>query len=120
MRLTQEQVDAHQRRVHGATSVPVVRVKRPKYGNRKVVDADGNTHDSSREYRNWCELELREKAGEISQLRRQVPFALVVNGILVCQYIADAVYVEGAATIVEDTKSEFTRVKPEYRIKVKL
>lgn len=121
MRLTQEQVNAHLLRVHGATrAAPVVKAKRPKYGNRKVVDAVGNTHGSSHEYRNWCDLQLREKAGEISNLRRQVPYALVVNGILVCQYIADAVYVEGAATIVEDTKSAPTRKKPEYRIKVKL
>lgn len=98
-------------------------VKEPKpskYGNHKVIDVKGAVHDSGKEYRHWCELELREKAGEISQLRRQVPFALVVNDVLVCQYIADAVYVEGAAKIVEDCKSPPTRAKPEYRIKLKL
>jgi len=98
----------------------LVPAKRPKYGNRKVTDANGDEHDSGKEYRNWCELQLREKAGEISQLRKQVPFACVVNGILICQYIADAVYVEGAATIVEDAKSPKTRMLPAYRLKVKL
>lgn len=121
MRLTEEQyLDLLQR--HGPSRKPLVVPKpaRAKYGNRKVTDAAGNVHDSGKEYRRWCELELREKAGEISQLRRQVPYALVVNDVLVCQYIADAVYLEGAATIVEDCKSPPTRAKPEYRIKLKL
>jgi hypothetical protein len=93
---------------------------RSKYGNRKVTDASGAVHDSGKEFRRWQVLELRERAGEIRSLRRQVPYALVVNGVLVCQYIADAVYVEGEATIVEDTKSDITRKKDSYRIKLKL
>lgn len=96
-------------------------VKRPsKYGNVKVTGSDGLTHDSRKEYRRWCELELRAKAGEITALRRQVPYALVVNGILVCQYIADAVYEEGAATICEDCKSPQTRKLAAFSIKRKL
>lgn len=94
--------------------------KGPKYGNRKVTDAAGNVHDSTKEFRRWCDLQLREKGGEIARLRRQVPFACVVNGILVCQYTADFVYSEGAAEIVEDVKSEATRKLPLYRMKVKL
>lgn len=122
MRWTQQDLDAYRNRglkaMHVATGCD--KPKRPKYGNRKVTDVAGNVHDSGKEYRHWQSLEIREKAGEISQLRRQVPFALVVNGVLVCQYIADAVYVEGSATIVDDVKSEPTRKKPEYRIKLKL
>jgi hypothetical protein len=91
-----------------------------KYGNAKVRDAEGNVHDSTKEFRRWQELQLRERAGEITGLRRQVPFALVVNDVLVCSYEADAVYHEGAALVVEDTKSEITRKKRDYRIKLKL
>lgn len=119
MRMTEEQYGAFLARQLGPLTVPKL-PKRQKYGNRKYIDAEGRTHDSTKEYRRWCELELREKAGEVSQLRRQVPFACVVNGVLVCQYIADAVYVEGAAMIVEDCKSPPTRAKPEYRLKLKL
>jgi hypothetical protein len=122
MRLTEEQYrDLMARRGLAANSLgaPAVKAK-PKYGNRKVTDGEGNVHDSTKEYRRWQELEERARRGEITRLRRQVPFACVVNGILVCQYIADACYDEGAATIVEDTKSEITRKKPEYRIKLKL
>lgn len=91
-----------------------------KYRNVKVVDAKGAVHDSGKEFRRWQVLELRERAGEIRSLRRQVPYALVDNGFLICTYIADFVYEEGAATIVEDVKSPITRTKPEYRIKLKL
>lgn len=100
---------------------PTVKVnKRPKYGNRKVTDANGDEHASTKQFRRWQELQLRERAGEIRHLRREVPFALVVSGVLVCTYIADHVFEEGAATIVEDVKSPQTRKKPEYRIKLKL
>lgn len=118
----QDLASLQSRAVRGVVTMAMRREgpKRPKFNNRKVTDVEGNVHDSGHEYRHWRELQLREKAGEISQLRRQVPFALVVNGILVCQYIADAVYVEGAATIVEDAKSPRTRKLAAYSIKRKL
>lgn len=94
--------------------------KPPKYRNVKVTDAEGNVHDSGKEYRHWCDLQLREVAGEIRNLRRQVPLACVVNDVLVCHYVADAMYEEGAATIVVDAKSPATRKLPAYRLKVKL
>lgn len=106
---------------HAPRTTGQPKVKQPsKYRNVTVTDATGAKHDSRKEYRRWCELELRAKAGEITALRRQVPYALVVNGILVCQYIADAVYQEGAATICEDCKSPQTRKLAAYSIKRKL
>lgn len=98
----------------------VPKAKPPKYGNRKVVDATGAVHDSTKEFRRWQVLELRQRAGEIRSLRRQVPYALVVNGVLVCTYIADFDYIEGEAPITEDVKSEPTRKLAAYRIKRKL
>jgi hypothetical protein len=106
-------------------TAPLTQLKRSKYGNTKVTDEQGKVHDSNKEFRHWQELQLRERAGEITQLRRQVSFALVVkdpDGIdrLICHYIADFEYIEGAAHIVVDVKSTPTRKKPEYRIKLKL
>lgn len=98
----------------------VPKVKPPKYGNRKVIEADGLTHDSRKEFRRWQELQLRERAGEISHLRRQPVFDLIVNGELVCRYVADAAYDEGGALVVEDTKSEATRKNRTYVLKKKL
>jgi hypothetical protein len=122
MRLTEEQYrDLMARRGLAAKSLgtPAVKAK-PKYGNRKVTDGEGNVHDSTKEFNHWEQLRLRERAGEIRSLRRQVPFALVVGGVLVCTYIADFVYEDGAATVVEDCKSPPTRKLAAYSIKRKL
>jgi hypothetical protein len=98
-------------------------MKRPKYGNRKVV-RDGITFDSAKEARRWSELLLLEKAGAIQNLQRQVKYQLIpsqkIAGKVVeraCSYVADFVYVRGGETIVEDTKGVKT---PEYIIKRKL
>lgn len=44
--------------------------KRNKYNARKVT-VDGITFDSAKEARRWGELQILEKAGEISHLERQ-------------------------------------------------
>ena len=51
-------------------------IGRNKYHNRKH-SAGGEVFDSTKEFRRWQELKLLEKAGEISELRRQVPFELL-------------------------------------------
>lgn len=47
-----------------------------KYHSRKITK-DGMTFDSVKEYRRFCELLLLEKAGAITDLRRQVKFELI-------------------------------------------
>jgi hypothetical protein len=120
MRWSEEQYQEQTQAIADVNAIQVAKPKRPKYGNRKVTDAEGNVHDSTKEYRRWQQLQLRERAGEISRLRRQVPYALVVNSVLVCQYVADFDYIEGEARIVEDCKSEPTRKLAAFRIKSKL
>lgn len=99
------------------------KIPNAKYGNRKVI-ADGQTFDSRKEYRRYCELRLLQQAGEIDELRRQVRFELIpaqkVGGKVVERpvvYIADFVYTENNQTVVEDTKGVRTK---EYIIKRKL
>lgn len=94
-----------------------------KYGNRKVT-ADGQTFDSRKEYRRFCELRLLEKAGEVADLRRQVRFELLpaqrIDGKVVersVTYIADFTYTENGQTVVEDTKGVRTK---EYILKRKM
>ena len=95
-----------------------------KYGNRKVV-RDGLTFDSVKEYRRFCELRLLEKAGQITNLQRQVKFELIpsqrIDGKVVeraCNYTADFTYYSnGNQYIVEDTKGFRTK---DYIIKRKL
>lgn len=94
-----------------------------KYHNKKIVTMDGK-FDSKREYERWCELKLLKRAGEISDLRRQVKFILIpaqkIDGKVVereCAYIADFVYVRDGKTVVEDAKGFKTK---DYIIKRKL
>ena len=47
-----------------------------KYRSKKVT-VGGMTFDSKKEYRRWCELNLLQKAGKITDLERQVPFKLI-------------------------------------------
>ena len=47
-----------------------------KYKNKKIT-VDGESFDSKREYRRWCELRLLERAGEITDLQRQFKFVLI-------------------------------------------
>lgn len=48
-----------------------------KYHNRKVRTSDGIVHDSRKEAVRWNELRLMEKAGEITELKRQMEFLLI-------------------------------------------
>ena len=45
--------------------------------------------DSPLEYNVGAELAQRKEAGEITEIRRQVDFPMVVNGIKICTYRAD-------------------------------
>lgn len=95
-------------------------MKRPaKYGNRKTVVGD-LTFDSAKEAKRWGELQLLERAGAITELTRQVRYALMVNGVKVGALVADFAYRENGLEVVEDTKSEFTRKLPVWRLKSKM
>lgn len=94
-----------------------------KYGNRKTT-IDGIAFDSAKEAKRWQELKLLERAGEIFELQRQVPFVLIPkqerDGKVVERavvYKADFVYTENGQEVVEDVKGVRTK---EYVIKRKL
>lgn len=77
-RWTTEEYDAFQQRVRP----PAPAVKPSKYRNQKVV-INGEKFDSKREAAYYSELLLREKAGEVRNIHRQVSFHL-------CAPIVDA------------------------------
>lgn len=98
-----------------------------KYHNKQVV-IGGIRFDSIREANRWQELKLMERAHEITDLRRQVPFKLVptcktrkgktVYGV---SYIADFVYRDKMGRqVVEDVKGGRATMTREYIIKKKL
>ena len=95
-----------------------------KYNSKKIT-VDGMTFDSQKEYRRWCELKLLERAGKISNLKRQIPFELIpaqyetverygrrgkrlADGTRCVEkaitYVADFVYTQDGKKVVEDVK----------------
>lgn len=92
---------------------------RNKYGARKVKSPDGQVFDSQKEYNRWDVLRLLERAGKISDLKRQVGFELIPkqNGERACSYIADFTYWKDGQYVVEDCKGYRTEG---YKIKRKL
>jgi hypothetical protein len=78
-------------------------------------------HQSRLEARRCTELHLMERGGLIRDLQAhpQKRFRLDVNGVHVCDYLADFVYfdIERNREVVEDTKGFMTEVA---RLKLKL
>ena len=48
-----------------------------KYYNQKTYTSDGILHASQKEAQRWSELKLLQRAGEISDLKRQVEYELI-------------------------------------------
>lgn len=122
----------------------LMRRKWSKYKSKKTV-LYGIEFDSSKEAKRYQELLLLERAGKITDLKRQVAFELlpaqyeeiptgefykrgerkgqqkmkrvcIENSVV---YNADFVYTENGKTVVEDTKSKATKTK-DYIIKRKM
>jgi hypothetical protein len=106
-----------------------------KYGSKKI-EIDGVKFDSKREATRWTQLKLLERAGEITDLKRQVKFLLiparrepdiigpkggVKKGRIIereASYVADFVYKDkNGETVVEDSKGFRTK---EFILKRKL
>ena len=99
---------------------------RNKYGNKKTKG-----FDSAKEWRRNQELETLQRAGEISELNRQVPFVLMpsfaiadkktksgLRTVREIRYIADFTYrLKDGTRIIEDVKGMQTEV---FKIKRKL
>ena len=101
-------------------------IVRGKYHNRKTKG-----FDSAKEWRRNQELETLQRAGEISELNRQVPFTLMPSytisdettkqgfrTVREIRYIADFTYrLKDGTRIIEDVKGMQTEV---FKIKRKL
>jgi hypothetical protein len=117
------QLWAHLQRCHKKHSPKST--KPNKFRNREV-EVNGVHFQSAKEAARSYELDQWQLQGRITDLERQVTFDLVVTGRLICQYIADFVYLapvdpfSGLSRVVEDVKSTATRKLRAYRIKKKL
>lgn len=95
---------------------PTRRAGERKFKNEPVT-VGGLRFDSRKEAKRWGELCLLRDAGAIDGLRRQVRIPVRVNGVIVCRYVADAVYVENGRRVIEDAKGLRT---PVYKLKKRL
>ena len=131
LRLTMDQLLDVRSRIAGRPTATAMRDnpqerqrRNSKYGNQKVTDA-GLSFDSKAEHRRWQYLAMLERAGEIKDLRMQVPFELIPaqvtpdgHKVRATVYLADFVYRDSTGClVVEDVKGAVT---PEFRIKRKL
>lgn len=113
--------------------------RKSKYGNRKIVDIDGNKFDSKKEQKRYYELKLMEREGLIQNLKRQVPFELLpamyetevielktkTKEVRKCvhratEYIADFTYLQDGDEVVEDVKADKKFQDPVYKLKKKM
>lgn len=92
--------------------------KRSKYGNKKT-EVCGEVFDSEREANDYKILLLRQKAGEIGLIRRQVEYELNAGGSHSLIYRADFVYriIATGEEVVQDSKGVLTK---EYKKKRRL
>lgn len=93
---TEEEYAAFQRERGQTAFAEAERAAKPsKYHNVKTV-VDGYEFDSKREAQCWAALKLRYKAGEITDIKMQVPFSLMCptpgDDEEVCRYFADFTY----------------------------
>lgn len=92
--------------------------KQGRVRGAKRTQSDGFDFDSRKEAGRWSQLKFLEQAGEIRDLRRQVPVELVGrDGPILTptgrpmRYICDFVYEDGRlgwATVYEDSKGHKT------------
>jgi Protein of unknown function (DUF1064) len=103
---------------HCAAAAPLATTvsTQPRIKNRTVV-RDGRAFDSGLEADHHRDLELEEKSGMITDLRRQVSFPLVWNEVLICSYVADHVYFRSGKRVVEDSKGVRTEM---FKLKKKM
>lgn len=106
-------------RKYTSAQTPTEKPKKSKYGAVKT-EIDGIKFDSKHEAKRYQELRLLEQAGEITNLRLQVPFELIPKSKygMPIRYIADFTYNDlNGQLIVEDAKGVKT---PVYRLKRRL
>lgn len=117
LRMDPAAYEAHQRRVKDARPVrpldsdaeileelePVAPKRPPKYGN-EAKTVDGIWFRSKAEAQYYIGLKWREKAGQVTNVKRQVRYKLAIEGRLICEYVSDFEFDEDGKHHVVDVK----------------
>ena len=91
---------------------------RHKYGAVATV-VDDIKFASKKEARRYGELKLLERAGQIADLRRQVPFKCVVEGAHICTYLMDFLYFDRSTKRLMHSETKGFKT-PVYKLKKRL
>ncbi len=102
--------------------------KKPGRIKHDTINYDGKTFDSKAEYERYIELRIMEKQGLISGLNVHPEYEIIprqlspAGNVLfrAARYTADFSYVRDGKLIVEDVKSEYTRLEKDYILRRKL
>ena len=86
-----------------------------KYKSRGVRTLEGY-FASQREHARWCELKLLVRAGEISDLRRQIPKPVWINEVEICRPVIDYCYMRDGVEVWEDVKGYIDTGSPVTRL----
>lgn len=112
-----------QQDIYNAASFKQVHVNRLQTPLKELAQAsgiDGDWFGSEKEAKRYIELAGLQKVGAIRELRRQVPYALLVNGTKIADWRADFTYEEFYdgqwLNVREDTKGFRTQ---EFKLKCK-
>lgn len=125
LRWSADQLAEHLARRAGKPAAdPVVAAPKPSKHRNVRTERDGEKYDSKAEAGRHAELLRMERAGVITNLRRQVSFELAPGVKLEgrsrksppLRYFADYVYERDGATVIEDVKGR-DKVTEGYRIK---
>lgn len=91
--------------------------KNSKYRN-KITEVEGIKFHSKKEAKRYSHLSLLLRDGKITDFKRQVKYPIIINGVKICDYVADFVVTYPSGTVVvEDVKG---LVLPMFKIKAKL
>lgn len=74
---------------------------------------------SKQEDDRFLELELRQAAGEITRLKRQIRFCIKIKDVEAFEYTADFGYFEDSQGIVEEFKG-FLYARHDFRLRMKI
>ncbi len=96
-----------------------VLAKKPSKYRSQRCEWKGEKFDSRKELERHLVLLDMQAKGEISELKRQPKYRLIVEGVKICDYIPDWDYIETKNTqvVAEDAKGFQT---PEFKLKWKL
>jgi hypothetical protein len=105
------EADEFRRRYMSGTLPPIEEPIRSKYHNEPTLASDGTKCASKKEAKRYSLLLIRQAAGEISGLFPHPSWPLIVNGVKIGKYTADARYLEDGKLVVEDVKSKVTKTE---------